>query len=120
MKIFETVTERNPIIETSMSTYYHQILNCSTVQDEHCLVSAYGRNGMGYEALDLYQRISPNSRDEISHISVLNACSHAGLVDEARSIFAAIESKTEKIVTVMVNKRIQISSHLLFSVIVSG
>jgi pentatricopeptide repeat protein len=66
------------------------------------LVNAYGRNGMGYEAIDVYQRISENHRDTISHVCVLNACSHSGLVEQARSIFSQIKRKTEKIVTTMV------------------
>jgi pentatricopeptide repeat protein len=66
------------------------------------LVNAYGRNGMGYEAIDVYQRIPENMRDTISHVCVLNACSHSGLVEQARSIFSQIKRKTEEIVTTMV------------------
>jgi hypothetical protein len=66
------------------------------------LVNAYGRNGMGYEAIDVYQRIPENMRDTISHVCVLNACSHSGLVDQAQSIFSQIKIKPEEIVTTMV------------------
>jgi pentatricopeptide repeat protein len=41
-------------------------------------------------------------RDEVSHICVLNACSHAGLLDEARAIFNEINVKNEHITTIMV------------------
>jgi pentatricopeptide repeat protein len=57
---------------------------------------------MGYEAIDVYQRIPENMRDTISHVCVLNACSHSGLVEQARSIFSQIKRKTEEIVTTMV------------------
>ena len=57
---------------------------------------------MGLEAVKLYQKIPNNSRDEVSHICVLNACSHSGLLDEAQSIFIKIPNKTEKIITTMV------------------
>ena len=39
---------------------------------------------------------------EVTHVCVLNACSHSGLVDEARSIFNGIANRTEKIYTTMV------------------
>lgn len=69
------------------------------------LVNAYGRNGMGYEAVDLYERMPTSMRDSISHICVLNACSHRGLVDQARAIFDSIEQPTETIVTTMVRAK---------------
>jgi pentatricopeptide repeat protein len=68
---------------------------------------------MGYEAIDLYERTPPIIRDGISHICVLNACSHAGLVNEARSIFDTIEQKTENIVTTMVCVRCKATLELL-------
>ncbi|CAF1385837.1 unnamed protein product [Rotaria sp. Silwood1] len=66
-------------------------------------INAYGLNGMGYEAVELYKRIPNDERDEISHICVLNACSHSGLLDEAHNIFNRIHTKTEKIITTMVD-----------------
>ena len=57
---------------------------------------------MGYEAVDLYRRMPVVFQNEISHICVLNACSHSGLVNEAHSIFNEIKVKTEKIITTMV------------------
>ena len=65
-------------------------------------VNAYGRNGMGADAIDVYRQMPANIRDEVSHICVMNACSHAGLVDEARTIFDAVGRKTEKIIGTMV------------------
>ena len=67
------------------------------------VVNAYGLNGMGSRAVDLYKRMPADMRNEITHICVLNACSHSGLVSDARSIFDEISSKTTKITTTMVS-----------------
>lgn len=66
------------------------------------LVNAYARNGMGYEAVDIYNKIPENIQDRISHIAVLNACSHSALIDQARFIFKKIPKKTEDIIITMV------------------
>ena len=68
-------------------------------------VNAYGRNGMGAEALELFYRMSPEMRNDITYICVLNACSHAGFVIEARQIFGADprNHSNPKIVTTMVS-----------------
>jgi pentatricopeptide repeat protein len=57
---------------------------------------------MGLEAIKLYRQMPKSLYDEVTHICVLNACSHSGLLDEARSIFHEIPLKTEKIITTMV------------------
>ena len=49
------------------------------------LVNSYGLNGMGIKAVELFHSIPVDFADEISYICVLNACSHSGLVDQARS-----------------------------------
>ena len=59
---------------------------------------------MGNEAVELFQRMPVESVDEVSHVCVLNACSHSGLVDQARSIFENIPIKTDSIYTTMVMK----------------
>jgi pentatricopeptide repeat protein len=66
------------------------------------LVNVYGRNGMGPEALDLYREMPENIRDCITYVCVLSACSHSGLVDQARSIFSQIEHKNQEVITTMV------------------
>lgn len=58
---------------------------------------------MGPEAVKLYRQMPPALRNSVTDICILNACSHAGLVDEARSIFSQISNKTERIVTNMVS-----------------
>jgi pentatricopeptide repeat protein len=66
-------------------------------------VNAYARNGMGVDAIALYRQMPEKMRNAVSHICVLNACSHSGLVDEARAIFNDIDVKSEKIISTMVS-----------------
>ncbi|CAF1329288.1 unnamed protein product, partial [Adineta ricciae] len=60
------------------------------------MIHVYGINGMGVKALQLFHQIPRSLLADYTYVCVLNACSHAGLVDQARSIFTSIESKTEK------------------------
>ncbi|CAF1495358.1 unnamed protein product, partial [Adineta ricciae] len=60
------------------------------------MIHVYGINGMGVKALQLFHQIPRSLLADSTYVCVLNACSHAGLVDQARSIFTSIESKTEK------------------------
>ena len=66
------------------------------------LVNAYGLNGEGLLAIELFRRMPPEWIDETSALCVLNACSHSGLVDQAREIFETVTVRTEKIFTAMV------------------
>lgn len=66
------------------------------------LVSCYDWSGMGAEAVQFYHQLPPDSTNESIHVSVLNACSHAGLIDEAYSIFHSIQNKTSVIYCTMV------------------
>ncbi|CAF3319979.1 unnamed protein product [Rotaria socialis] len=59
--------------------------------------NAYGLNGTGLEAVQLYRQIPHNLVNDVSHVCVLNTCSHSGLLDHARSVFNEIIVKTEKI-----------------------
>ncbi|CAF1205731.1 unnamed protein product [Rotaria sordida] len=68
----------------------------------NAMINEFGLNEMGFEAIELYRQIPNELRDEVTHICVLNACSHAGLLDQARNIFNEISFKTTKILTVMV------------------
>ncbi len=69
------------------------------------LVNAYGLNGMGIEAIELFRKMPSELINEVTYICVLNGCSHSGLVDVARSIFNNIQIKTEFIYTTMVWKK---------------
>ncbi|CAF4332997.1 unnamed protein product [Rotaria magnacalcarata] len=82
-QIFESVSNPNIITYNSM-------------------INVYGLNGMGSEAIELFKHVPTNERDDISYICALNACSHSGLLAEARIIFNQVPTKTEKIITTMV------------------
>jgi pentatricopeptide repeat protein len=60
---------------------------------------------MGTQAIELYRQMPEGFVDEVTYISVLNACSHSGLCEEARLIFKNIQNKTVKIHTTMVYKK---------------
>ncbi len=66
------------------------------------LVNAYGLNGMGIQAIEIYYQMPTELINEGTYICIINACSHSGLVDQARSIFQNIQNKTERIYTSMV------------------
>ena len=57
---------------------------------------------MGEQAVDLYNRIPAQMRNNVINLCALNACSHSGLVDAARLIFNDISPKSEMITTAMV------------------
>ena len=57
---------------------------------------------MAVQAIELYRQMPEKFIGETAHVCVLNACSHSGLVDEARSIFRNIETKTVNIYVTMV------------------
>ncbi|CAF0744675.1 unnamed protein product [Adineta steineri] len=67
------------------------------------MINCYGLNGQGNQAIELYRKIPKKFIDEVTHVCVLNACSHSGLVDEARTIFLNTETKTNKIYTAMID-----------------
>jgi pentatricopeptide repeat protein len=60
---------------------------------------------MGLQAIELYHQMPSELINEVTYICVLNACSHSGLIDEARSIFRNIQTKTEKIYGTMVYEK---------------
>jgi pentatricopeptide repeat protein len=58
---------------------------------------------MAYQALELFHQMPENYRDSWTYVSLLNACSHSGLVGQAYTIFNEIPLKTQ-IYAVMVIK----------------
>ncbi|CAF3881057.1 unnamed protein product, partial [Rotaria sp. Silwood1] len=67
------------------------------------MINAYGLNGMGMQAVELFRKMPKEFIDESAYVCVLNACSHSGLVDVARSIFNNISMKTDFIYTTMID-----------------
>ena len=70
--------------------------------DESSPVNAFGLNGMGSEATQLFHRVPSELITEATCIVVLNACSHSGLINDARAIFERIPTKTQRIYGAMV------------------
>jgi pentatricopeptide repeat protein len=58
---------------------------------------------MGIQAVELLHQMPSELILEETYVCALNACSHAGLVHQARSVFSNINDKTEKIYTTMVS-----------------
>ncbi|CAF1012104.1 unnamed protein product [Adineta steineri] len=67
------------------------------------MINSYGLNGMGYEAIELFNKMPSKLILEETYVCVLNACSHSRLVEQAQKIFSNIENKTENICTTMVD-----------------
>lgn len=62
-----------------------------------CMIDAYGRNGCGHEAIELFRKmreegseVLPNS---VTFLSVLSACDHSGLVEEGKQCFNLLREK---------------------------
>ena len=69
------------------------------------LVNAYGLNGKGEEAIQLFNRTPLEMIDNWIYICVLNACSHSGLIKEGEKIFNMIpqEKRTVQVYTSIVS-----------------
>ncbi|UJR29972.1 hypothetical protein I4U23_017519 [Adineta vaga] len=67
------------------------------------MIHSYGLNGMGSQAIKLFHKIPSEILNDRTYVSVLNACSHSGLIVEAREIFRNIPVKHEYAVTAMVD-----------------
>ncbi|CAF3494098.1 unnamed protein product [Rotaria socialis] len=88
-------------IENAKSVF-NSIDDCGTIT-YNAMINAFGLNGMGSQAVELYRQMPSNLRDRISHISVLNACSHSALLHEARTIFDEIPVKSSSIITTTID-----------------
>ncbi|CAF4646120.1 unnamed protein product [Rotaria socialis] len=101
--VFNLVIDRDTITYNAMSNniFFHESFMISI--EKIFLVNGFGLNGMGSQAAKLYREMPNNLRDHISQICVLNACSHAGLLHEARTIINEISLKTESIITTMID-----------------
>ncbi|CAF1282461.1 unnamed protein product [Adineta ricciae] len=101
-KIFGEVRDENYVTYTAMSWYYANTFENFLVILP-LLVHCFGLNGYGNEAVELYHQMSKEFVSEVTNICVLNACSHSGLVNDARAIFGNIPVKTEKIYCAMID-----------------
>jgi pentatricopeptide repeat protein len=73
---------------------------------------------MGIEAVQLFNQLSNEILDSGIYVCVLNACSHSGLVHQAKEIFEniPIEERTNQICTTMVKRKKNISQIDLISI----
>ncbi|CAF1313013.1 unnamed protein product [Adineta ricciae] len=69
----------------------------------NAMINVYGLNGMGYDAIQLDNRMPAKMGNDKIHVCVSNACFHSSLVNEYRSIFATIPNKNHYIYTTMVD-----------------
>ncbi|CAF1236736.1 unnamed protein product [Adineta ricciae] len=83
-QIFKQIDQPDPVAYTAM-------------------INSYGLNGLGHKAIELYYRMPVEMIVEKTHVCVLNACSHSGLVDEARFIFSTISMTNKWVYTAMVD-----------------
>ncbi len=65
----------------------------------NAMIAAYGHHGMGASSLQLFtQMVTTNYRpDSVTFVSVLNSCSHAGLVDDAERYKIIVFSKSSSL-----------------------
>ena len=61
----------------------------------NAMISGYGQNGNGKESIELFQQMEKENvqPDSITFVSLLNACSHSGLVDEALYYFNSMNNQ---------------------------
>ncbi|XP_057774267.1 putative pentatricopeptide repeat-containing protein At3g49142 [Salvia miltiorrhiza] len=61
------------------------------------MMSAYGRSGKGHEAVELFSQMQDLGivPDSIAFVSILSACSHAGLLAEGREYYRMMTERYE-------------------------
>uniref|UniRef100_A0A1D1ZFI6 Putative pentatricopeptide repeat-containing protein At3g49142 n=1 Tax=Anthurium amnicola TaxID=1678845 RepID=A0A1D1ZFI6_9ARAE len=82
-KVFDSMSERDVVSWTSM-------------------ISAYGMHGLGEDAVILFESMQNSGLkpDHIAFVSVLSACSHAGLLKEGKYYFSCMMDQCQLIPTV--------------------
>ncbi|OMO91930.1 hypothetical protein COLO4_18016 [Corchorus olitorius] len=105
--VLKTVIPDIPI-KNSLITMYSRcgaIMESQTIFDEmkspkdviswNAMIGGYASHGFAIEALELFKLMKRNKVQPtyITFISVLTACAHAGLVDEARAYFKSMVSE---------------------------
>ncbi|KAA8539995.1 hypothetical protein F0562_026687 [Nyssa sinensis] len=70
-------------------------MQCRDVVTWTSMISAYGKNGQGCNAVALFSKMKDLgvTPDSIAFVSVLSACSHAGLLDEGQYCFKLMTNK---------------------------
>ncbi len=101
-RIFEQMNHPDHVTYTAMSKFVSDFNGYLFVR----IVNSYGLNGMAADATELYHQMPRELINEKTHVCVLNACSHSGFVNEARSIFQNIQVKNKWTYTTMVIRNI--------------
>ncbi|KAF3451169.1 hypothetical protein FNV43_RR07261 [Rhamnella rubrinervis] len=75
-KVFDSMNERNVIAWTAM-------------------ISGYGMNGYGSEAVELFHQMKAQGPrpNDITLVAVLSACAHSGLVQEGRQAYSSMSEE---------------------------
>ncbi|CAM0871850.1 unnamed protein product [Alopecurus aequalis] len=77
-------------------SFAREIFDSSVAKDSvtwSAMINSYSLNGDGKSALDLLSMMigSGVDPDDITFVSILSACSHSGLVDQARALFKSLQ-----------------------------
>ncbi|KAJ4970891.1 hypothetical protein NE237_003990 [Protea cynaroides] len=80
----------------SASRFLFDRIPCRSVVSWTSIIDAYGSNGHGVEAFELFKEmeeqssISPNS---VTFLAIISACGHCGLVEQGRECFLLMKEK---------------------------
>ncbi|KAL1213261.1 Pentatricopeptide repeat-containing protein [Cardamine amara subsp. amara] len=105
--VFKTVIPDVPIHNALITMYSRcgEIMDSRRIFDEmilkrevitwNAMIGGYAFHGNASEALNLFRSMKSNGihPSHITFVSVLNACAHAGLVDEAKAQFVSMVSE---------------------------
>ncbi|KAJ4868232.1 Pentatricopeptide repeat-containing protein [Raphanus sativus] len=87
-----TMYARCGVVEEARRVF--RTMSCKDSVSWNALIAALGQHGHGAEAVDVYEEMLKEGikPDRITFLTVLTACSHAGLVDQGRRYFDSMES----------------------------
>jgi len=79
---------------TDMATKIFHSLDQKNVSAWNALITGLAGNGDARRCIDVFEqmKMSEEKPDDITFVSVLTACAHAGLVDEGRQFFQSMSS----------------------------
>lgn len=83
------------LLDDALSVFNEASVNNRTVVTWNAMINVYAQHGRGREALALFEEMISHqvAPDEVTFISLLNACSHSGLVSEALDHFYSMATK---------------------------
>ncbi|CDP06172.1 unnamed protein product [Coffea canephora] len=105
----KTSIKKNAIVITALINMYHkcgdiemarQVFETAPGKGLSCwnsMIFGLGINGFETEAIQVFSRLESSglAPDSVSFLSVLTACNHSGLVNEARNYFRLMKDKYE-------------------------